>query len=288
MENLAASYRYCRTVARRRARNFYYGFLLLPRAQRDAICAVYAFMRYCDDLSDEPGPEGASESTVRAAAIRRWRASLAASLAGSFDGHPAWPAFCDTVRRFRIPHDYFFQMIEGVSSDLEPRRFSGSEDLYRYCYQVASVAGLAAIHIFGFDSQEAPRLAEKCGIAFQLTNILRDLREDAARGRLYLPLEDMARFGVAPEAIERGEASAGFLELLRFEAERTRRFYQEAQPLIGMVQPGSRAALAALIGIYSRLLERVEAAGSEVLARRIALPAAEKCWIALKARLTRW
>jgi phytoene/squalene synthetase len=136
--------RYCRRVARSRAKNFYYSFLLLTAQQRNAMCAIYAFMRYCDDLSDEPG--------ATRAAIERWRAEMEEALAGRFSGHPVWPAFHHTVRRFGIPHDYFREMIDGVVSDLEPRRFETFDELYRYCYQVASVVGLTTIHIFGFDT----------------------------------------------------------------------------------------------------------------------------------------
>ena len=128
--------------------------------------------------------------------LDRWRAALDHALAGKYDGHPALPAFHQTVRRYNIPHEYFHQMIDGVSSDLEPRRIQTFEELYRYCYQVASVVGMTTIHILGFDSPEALQLAEKCGVAFQLTNILRDVREDWERGRVYLPGEDLSRFGV--------------------------------------------------------------------------------------------
>jgi phytoene synthase len=187
------SYAFCERVARSQAKNFYYSFLLLSRPQRRAMCAIYAFMRYCDDLSDA---EGIAD---RPAAIARWRADLDQTLAGNPTEHPVWPAFADAVQRYSMPHAYFYEMIEGVSSDLEPRRIGTFDELYRYCYQVASVVGLTIIHIFGFDSPDARRLAETCGIAFQLTNILRDVREDALNGRVYLPQEDLSRFGVFAE-----------------------------------------------------------------------------------------
>ena len=189
-------------VARSRAKNFYYSFVLLSREQRNAMCAIYAFMRYCDDLSDEPGRHRAPPSTLaRGHWTTRWQ--------GRFDGHPVWPAFHHTVRRYGIPHEYFREMIEGVASDLEPRRFETFDELYRYCYQVASVVGLTIIHIFGFDTRSALPLAEKCGVAFQLTNILRDIREDAERGRIYLPAEDLRRFGVTRRRPARRQRSDG-------------------------------------------------------------------------------
>jgi len=161
--DLNESYKWCQKVARTQAKNFYYSFLLLPAEKRRAMCAIYAFMRYCDDLSDDEG------ITDRAAAIAQWRQDLVSALAG--DGsetlrHPVWPAFVDTVEHFRIPHRYFFDMIEGVSSDLEPRRIQTFDELYDYCYHVASVVGLTIVHIFGFrtgfDGPEALELAEKC------------------------------------------------------------------------------------------------------------------------------
>lgn len=270
---LEQSYGYCRKVARTRARNFYYSFLLLDRARRSAMCAVYAFMRYCDDLSDEPG--------ATAAAMERWRAALAEALEGRYDSHPVWPAFHDTVRRYGIPHEYFFDMIEGVRSDLEPRRVRTFEELYQYCYRVASVVGMTTIHIFGFEGGEAAlKLAERCGIAFQLTNILRDIGEDAAGGRIYLPEEDRERFGV-----EKMEDSPAFRELMRFEGERARAYYRESRPLLGMVNPRSRRALWALMEIYRRLLERMAAGDYGVLQTRVRLAGWEKALIVGEAML---
>jgi phytoene synthase len=275
---LAESYAHCRSVTRRRAKNFYYAFVLLSRKQRDAICAVYAFMRYCDDLSDEPGANRAS--------IDQWRTALDAALAGHTYAHPVLPAFHDTVTRYRIPPRYFHEMIDGVASDLEPRRFETFDQLYRYCYQVASTAGLTTIHILGFDSADAVPLAEKCGIAFQLTNILRDIREDAGRGRIYLPAGDLARFRVTEADIQAGIRTPEFFELMDYEVGRARAYYAESQPLVGLIDRGSRASLAALIAIYSRLLDRIEGSNYDVFSRRISLSVWEKCWIAVRALLT--
>ncbi len=269
------SYEYCRRVARSRAKNFYYSFLLLSAQQRKAMCAIYAFMRYCDDLSDEPG--------ATRAAIERWRAGMEDALDGRFGDHPVWPAFHHTVRRFGIPRQYFRDMINGVASDLEPRRFETFDELYRYCYQVASVVGLTTVHIFGFDTPSALPLAEKCGVAFQLTNILRDIREDAERGRIYLPAEDLRRFGVSEEDLRAGRRDEPFLRLMRFEAARARQYYHESRPLLDLIHPRSRASLEALITIYSRLLERIERTNYDVFARRVRLSAVEKSWIVVRA-----
>jgi len=270
---LAESYTFCERVARTQAKNFYYSFLLLSRPQRQAMCAIYAFMRYCDDLSDA---EGISD---RAGAIARWQTDLDAALAGSAPENPVWPAFADAVARYRIPHEYFRAMIRGVSSDLEPRHIQTFQELYDYCYHVASVVGLTIIHIFGFNDPRALELAERCGVAFQLTNILRDVREDAEHGRVYLPAEDLERFGVKTEELFGAALSPALRSLLEFEAERARAYYQESEPLMDMVDSRSRASLKALIGIYSRLLDRISSSGYEVLRERVRVPAWEKIWI---------
>jgi len=270
--SLAASYAHCRLVARTRARNFYYSFRLLSREQKDAMCAIYAFMRFCDDLSDEKG--------ATPAAIERWRVELDEALAGRFPPNPVWPAFRDAVARYDIPPIYFHQMIDGVSSDLEPRRIATFDELYQYCYKVASVVGLTIIHIFGFESPQALELAEKCGIAFQLTNILRDVREDADLGRVYLPAEDLERFGVDPGRLEHDEK---FVQLMRFESARARHYYDESWPLLDLIQSRSRPSLWALMRIYSRLLERIERSNYDVLDRRISLPVWEKLSIVGRA-----
>jgi len=277
--SLDQSYARCRAVAKKRARNFYYSFVLLPSDKKNAMCAVYAFMRYCDDLSDEPG--------ATRSAMDRWRCALDNAFAGRLDENPAWPAFLDSVERYEIPHEYFYEMIEGVASDLEPRNIATFEELYQYCYRVASVVGLTTVHIFGFESpdsrESALALAEKCGIAFQLTNILRDVKEDVGLGRIYLPSEDLARFAVLAEDLRQGKRSEQFGQLMQFETDRARRYYQESAPLLTLIQPESRASLWALIAIYSRLLDRIAESPYDVLKRRISLLSLEKMWIVVRA-----
>jgi len=266
------SYAWCEQIARSRAKNFYYSFLLLSKPQRNAMCAIYAFMRYCDDLSDD---ETLSD---RASEIRTWRADLEKALGGETSMHAVWPAFHDAVVRYKIPHEYFFDMIEGVSSDLAPQTMETFDDLYRYCYRVASVVGLTIIHIFGFDDPQALVLAEKCGIAFQLTNIIRDVKEDEGLGRRYLPAEDLRRFRVVSI-----EGSAEFRSLMEFEGQRARAYYRESAPLLGLIHKQSRRSLWALIEIYSRLLKRIEASGYDVLSQRVRVPTWEKIWILVRA-----
>jgi phytoene synthase len=272
-----ASYRHCARVARIRARNFYYSFLLLPPEKRRAICAVYAFMRECDDLSDAPG---ASRERLEA-----WQRALEEALAGRVPGHPVWPAFVDTARKYRIPGDYFFAMIQGVASDFEPRAIRTFDDLYAYCYLVASVVGMTITHIYGFEDPKALDLAEKCGVAFQLTNILRDIKEDAAAGRVYLPGEDLRRFGVRLEDLQANAARPELRALIEFEAGRAQRYYAESQPLVDLVHEDSRAALWALMEIYRRLLARIAGRGYDVLSSRVRLSAWEKTRIVLRAGL---
>jgi len=269
--DLDASYTFCRQIARSRARNFYYSFLLLSRDQRNAMCAIYAFMRYCDDISEAEGASGS--------ALERWSQDLDRALSGQYPDNPLWPAFHDTVQRYKIPCHYFHEMIDGVSGDLVPRRIQTFDELYRYCYRVASVVGLTIIHIFGFESPDALELAEKCGIAFQLTNILRDVREDSANGRVYIPAEDIAHFGA-----DLAEHDDRFVALLSFEAQRALDYYDQSRPLLSLVAPRSRPSLWALIEIYRRLLSRIQRSNYDVLARRIRVPTWEK--LAILARAT--
>lgn len=275
MVPIAESYAHCRRVAKARAKNFYYSFILLDDDRRNAMCAMYAFMRYCDDLSDEPG---ASRT-----AIEGWRAAMECALRGTPDDNPLWPAFMDAVTRYRIPHQYFRDMVDGVASDLEPRTLHNFEELYAYCYRVASVVGLVTIHIFGFSSPDALPLAEKCGIAFQLTNILRDIKEDCGLNRTYLPREDLLRFGVTENDLRAGLRTERFGNLMSFELARARQYYLDSAPLLSLVDPAARSSLWALIAIYSGLLERIDEAPCDVLSRRISLPTSAKLWIVLRA-----
>jgi phytoene synthase len=280
---LDRSFEYCRQLTRRRARNFYYAFKLLGPAEHDALCAIYAFMRYCDDVSDEPWHD--LNATRRK--LDAWRADLDAALDGAETNHPLWPAFRQTVERYQLPREYFHEMIQGVASDLEPRPFAAFGELYRYCYQVASVAGLCVVRVLGAATAQALALAEKCGVAFQLTNILRDVREDAARGRVYFPEEDLARFGLSRQDILDCRDSEAVRQLFRFEGGRALAYYRESAPLVEMVPSANRPALWALIEIYRQLLLRMERSGYDVLSKRTRLSSAEKLAVvaaALKRR----
>lgn len=278
---LAVSYAQCRRIARSAARNFYYGFLLLPGAKRDALCALYAFMRHVDDISDEPG---ALEAKQRG--LRELRAEMDLALSGSGPSGSFWPAFCHTVATYKIPPRYLHDLISGAEMDLTISYYETFGALREYCYRVAGTVGLCCVHVFGFSDPRAPELAERLGIAFQLTNILRDLPKDYAMGRVYLPREDFRKFGCDPRQIGDQQSSPELAALLRFEAERAWEFYREGWNLLNLVNDDSRSALWALARIYSGILEKIEARNYAVLAPPPArLTTAEKIWILVRARI---
>jgi phytoene synthase len=277
---IAKSYAQCREVARASASNFYYAFFMLPPAKRDGLCALYAFMRLVDDVSDTAG---STEDKQRG--LARWRAALDAAVTGDVSGHPILPAFADTIKRFKIPPRYFHDLISGAEMDLTIGEYPTFDRLREYCYRVAGTVGLTCLHVFGFDDPYAPDLAEKLGIAFQLTNILRDLSNDYRMGRVYLPLEDLARFGVLPERLAHGPITPELRGLLEFETARAWEFYREGVKLIPLVHEDARAALWALARIYSSLLRRIEARGYDVFSARARLSTPEKTGILLRARL---
>lgn len=276
--SLRDSYKHCKKVTREQAKNFYYGIRLLPAERRDALCAIYAFFRYCDDLSDD------DQKGDPARMLAAWRAALVSE---DIDSSPILPAFRDAVARYEVPQRYFVELIQGAEMDLSITRYATWDDLYGYCYRVASTVGLVCVHVFGFDqSSEALKMAEERGIAFQLTNILRDVSEDAGRGRIYLPQEDLARFGVSAEALLAGAPEAGFADLIRFEAARARQYYDRSAPLVERVDRVSRPALAAMTNIYRGLLDKIDKLGADVLHRRAKLSLVEKLAAAGKSLVT--
>jgi phytoene synthase len=277
---LASSYAACVAVARHEAGNFYPSFRLLPADRRRSMCALYAFMRQTDDIADGPGtPEKKRE------ALAAWRAALGPALEGRPEGWTGWPALADTVRRHGIPVRHLGEVIDGVEMDLRPRPFDTFEDLHAYCYRVASAVGLCCLHVWGFrsDGGRAERLAEACGLALQLTNIVRDVGEDAASGRVYLPREDMQRFGVNPADLSAPHACEPLRRLLEFEARRAYDYYDRARPLSGLVSPVGRPVLQAIVGVYRALLDEIARRGYDVLAGRVSVPAWRKAAIAARA-----
>lgn len=278
---LDESFAHCRGIARSAARNFYYGFRLLPPEKRDALCALYAFMRGVDDISDEPG-----ELADKTRRLAERRAAMDRALSGRIGDEPVWPAFRYTVTRYGIPARYLHDLISGAEMDLTVASYETYDRLREYCYRVAGTVGLCCLYVFGFRDPSAPELAETLGIAFQLTNILRDLAKDSRMGRVYLPQDDLARFECGSQELSAARTSPRLAALVEFEANRAWRCYYEGWPLISLISEDSRAALWALARIYSGILEKIETRNYDVLTTPPArLSTAEKVWILARARL---
>ncbi|HTS13662.1 MAG TPA: squalene synthase HpnC [Candidatus Limnocylindrales bacterium] len=281
-ERLRPSYAECNRIARAAHSSFYLAFFGLPRPKRNALCALYAFNRLVDNVSDEPGD---IESKRRG--LARWRAALDEIAAGNTSGHAILPALADTISRFSIPARYFHDLILGAEMDLTIDSYPTFDRLSEYCYRVAGTVGLTCLHVFGFRDPKAPDLAERLGLAFQLTNIIRDVRGDFEIGRVYLPQEDLDRFACRREEL-RGPVTPQLRELLAFEADRAWRFYEEGAPLVGEVDSDSRATLATLVRTYSGLLARIEERGFDVFSSRVSMSGAEKLQFLLKAGVSGW
>jgi 15-cis-phytoene synthase len=244
--------------------------------------AVYAFFRIADDISDQPGP--VEEKRER---LRQFRAGLDAAIAGS-PSLPVHRALCDAMHRYAIPAKYLHSAIDGVEMDLTSVRYQTFADLEHYCYHVASVVGLTCIHIWGQSSSQAAALAIQAGTAFQLTNILRDLGEDAARGRIYLPRDDLDRFGYTAEELARGERNAAYRALLQFQVARAARYYDAAWPLAGLLPAPGRSVFLLMARTYRALLGAIEERDYDVFTRRVRVSRWRKLTLALAALPTRW
>jgi len=280
---LQGAYSVCRHIARSAAKNFYYGFLVLPGPKRDAISAVYAFMRRADDISDDPLlPVEQCRRKLDNLMQALWRVA-----AGERTDDAVLFALADSQKRYNIPLDLLEKLVQGTEMDVPPSKATSGagaphlqyetfDQLYDYCYHVASVVGLICIRIFGYRDPRAEKLAEHTGVAFQLTNILRDVREDAQLGRVYLPREDFARFGLDVHVLTNGSAPQALRPVLEFEALRARGFYKAAEELLPLIDEDSRPALWALVEIYRRLLERIIACNYDVFSQKIRLSTAEK------------
>jgi phytoene synthase len=286
------AYAVCRSIARREAKNFYYAFIALPTARRNAMCAIYAFMRRADDLADDESFSVAE----RRVHLNEWLGKWRAACEGAATQDPVFLAVRDATERFAIPLSLLDELVAGVTMDLDrgdtgaPDTYATFADLYRYCYLVASVVGLVCIRIFGYKDERAERFAEETGIAFQLTNILRDVAEDAERNRVYLPLEDLAAHGVSVESLLDRAAgappTANERALLETIAQRAEYYYRSAEALLPFIDRESRPALKVLVAVYHALLKRIERADYDVFSRRAAVPLRRKLAI-LAVGLTR-
>lgn len=301
---LTMAYSVCRGITRANAKNFYYAFLVLPRRKREALCAVYAFMRRCDDIADDTG----LSLEERRSKLDNWLAALHRAQQGEPTDDAILLALTDAQRRYTIPAGLLDDLAAGTAMDVadpgsydpgaEPPaggvppsgltvQYRTFEDLKLYCYHVASVVGLVCIHVFGYRDPAAEDLAEKCGLAFQLTNIIRDVKEDASMGRVYLPQEDLARFGLTASALVSTPGAERFRPLLAFEAERAREFYRAGEELIPYISEDSQPALWVLINIYRKLLDRIAERRYDVFTDKISLRVTEKLRILAKGFLQR-
>jgi phytoene synthase len=288
--SIAASYDACLQIAKASNSNFYYAFFLLPKSRRDGIVALYAFMRLIDDVADE-----GEDVAIKQKGLARWRAALDAAVTGSPLSPTATPqgaaevlpALVDTMRRYNMPARYLHDLISGAEMDLTVTEYPTFDRLREYCYRVAGTVGLTCTHVFGFTDQRALDLAEKLGLAFQLTNIIRDVHDDYALGRIYIPQEDLERYNVVHEDFSRREATLGVRELLRFEADRAWQNYKEGAELLGLISPESRGTLWLLTHTYSALLARIESLDFAVFGERVRLSRAEKMLFIAQARFGR-
>lgn len=275
---LDQSYAYCRTLARRTGRNFYYSFLTLPRDRFRAMCVLYSFMRVTDDLGD-----GAGDAGERRAALTRWRAELLFAWNSGHCQHPVLPALIDVLRTYQVPLRNLLDVISGVEMDLGTVAIETFDQLADYCYHVAGAVGLACIHIWGFHDERARSAAVDCGTAFQLTNILRDLHEDAAVGRVYLPADELRQFGLTREDLAAEVRDDRFERLMQFEVARAREYYARAHALFGYLEPPGRPILETMLHIYGGLLDEIERRGFDVFSRRVELSCGRKLYIAGRA-----
>lgn len=285
---LVMAYSVCRGITRSAAKNFYYAFLVLPRRKREALCAVYAFMRQCDDIADDPR----LSLEERRQKLDSWLDALHRAQQGHPTDDAVLLALTDAQRRYQIPAGLLDELAQGTGMDVHENvgeavagpsstpglaiQYKTFEDLRLYCYRVASVVGLVCIHVFGYRDPAAEPLAERCGLAFQLTNILRDVKEDAALGRVYLPEEDLAKFGLSAAELLSTPDPARFRPLLAFEADRAREFYQAGEELIPYVSEDSQPALWVLVRIYRRLLEKIAERQYNVFSGKVSLTVSEK------------
>lgn len=297
---LTMAYSVCRGITRGNARNFYYAFLVLPRRKREALCAVYAFMRRCDDIADDPS----LSFEERRLKLDAWLEGLHRVQQGQPSDDPILLALTDTQRRFTIPAGLLDELAMGTAMDVvDPTQsapvsaatpvsgltiqYQTFDDLKVYCYRVASVVGLVCIHIFGYRDPAAEPLAEQCGLAFQLTNIIRDVKEDAAMGRVYLPQEDLARFGLSAADLLSAPDPARFRPLLAMEADRAREFYRAGDQLSAFISEDSQPALWVLVNIYRKLLEKIAERQYDVFTAKVSLSVTEKLRILGKGFLQR-
>ena len=286
-DRLETSHVACRRLTRRAAGNFFVSFLGLSRQRFRAMCALYAFLRLTDDIGDEPG----WSLEEREQRLSSWREQLRNALRGPdipvVEPFDVFPALVDAVSEFSIPEEELQAVIDGIAMDLQPRNYPTFDDLRVYCDRVAGAVGRCCLHIWGFHDPAALDTAADCGLALQLTNILRDLGEDAAMGRVYLPQEDLARFGVGVDDLVAGRVDDRFCELMKFEVSRAREHYVVSEELFGQIDPPGRPVLRAMLRVYGGLLDRIERVDYDVFGHTIRVATWRKALIGVAAVLGR-
>jgi len=270
---------YCQDKAVNSGSSFYYSFLFLPANQRRAITALYAFCREVDDVVDMDG-----EPAIAAVKLNWWRDEIAQLFAGEAQ-HPVTRALTPVIKEFDLPQEQFLEIIDGMEMDLEQHRYASFKDLTLYCYRVASVVGLLAAEIFGYRDRHTLKYAHDLGIAFQLTNIVRDVHEDAERNRIYLPLDELQKFGVKEGDILKKKETPGFNELMRYQAERAKRYYDQAYSQLPDEDRYNQRCGLIMAAIYRATLDEVERDGFHVLQHRISLTPLRKLWLAWKTAM---
>ncbi|MDD3884876.1 MAG: presqualene diphosphate synthase HpnD [Gallionella sp.] len=271
--------KYCEDKARQSGSSFTGSFRFLPREQRDAMTALYAFCREVDDVVDECSDAGVARTT-----LNWWRAEVANIYAGN-PQHPVCRALVPVVRRYQLAQEYLLEIIDGMEMDLEQPRYPDFKSLQLYCYRVASVVGLLSAEIFGYKDRRTLKYAHDLGIAFQLTNIIRDVGEDARRNRIYLPMDEMQQFGVTAADILQGRETEGFQKLMSFQIERAHRYYDQALAQLPAVDRKAQRAGLVMAAIYRATLDAVEDSGCHVLKQRVSLGPLYKRWLAIRAWL---
>ncbi len=267
--------------------NFFYSFQFLPKEEREAIFTVYAFCRYADDLVDDPEPVVPASVERKRLRIQQLREAVEACYAGEFQ-NAFFRSLAWVVQRFGIPKQYFLTLLDGIERDLLVHRYETFEELREYCYSVASIVGLIVIEIFGYKYEETKAYAVNLGYALQLTNILRDIKADKERGRIYLPLEDLRRFGYSESELLEEIYNDAFIELMRFEVQRARSYYHKARAMLRSDERRRLVAPQVMDQIYYRLLEKIELNDYNVFQKTIRVSTAHKILIALRLWLKAW
>ncbi len=265
---------YCQDKAARSGSSFYYSFLFLPPERRRAITALYAFCREVDDVVDE-----ASDEAVARAKLAWWREEMERLFAGR-PQHPVSKALAPAIETFNLPQEHFIEIIDGMEMDLDYASYETFTDLSLYCHRVASIVGIMSAEIFGYQDRQTLKYAHHLGMAFQLTNILRDVREDCRRGRLYIPLEEMRQFGVSLEELQSGHTSDKARALFRHQAQRAREYYDKAYACLPAADRNTQRSGLIMAAIYRRILDKISANDFNVLEGRISLTPIHKLWLA--------